>query len=441
MNKNKNILIITYYFPPAGGPGVQRVLKFIKYLPEYGWNPVVITVKNGDFPAKDPSLFSDVPDDVPVYRVPAAEPYTFYRKLTGKKEDEEIPVGVLAKEGDPSLLNKMAKWIRANIFIPDARIGWILPVYKKAVELIDKYDIQAVFSSSPPHSLQLSAKFIKNKFNIPWICDLRDPWTEIYYYQHLNRLNISNRLDKKLEKSVLKSADSVSTVSPQLIEQFKSVSNRNNFIFIPNGYDSTDMKTVDAGKSSNFFTLSYIGNFKSNQNISALWIVINELIQNNQSFAKYFRLKLTGKIHPDVLESIEEYELAPYLITEDYVPHSVATQRMQESSVLLFPIPQAPDNHGILTGKIFEYLASGTPLLSIGPPQGDAAEIIAEVEGGPMFDYDNKKGIKSYIKKLFQYWRNDSLSFYSPDPDKINKYNRQELTKKLSDHLNMLTKE
>ena len=437
---SRNILIITYYFPPAGGPGVQRVLKFIKYLPEFGWNPVVITVKNGDFPATDPSLFEDVPDNVPVYRIPALEPYKLYRKLTGKDAQETIPVGVLSREKQNSPLEKLSKWIRANLFIPDARIGWIFPVYRRATHLIRKHNIDAILSSSPPHSLQLSAKMLAKKFKLPWIADLRDPWTEIYYYQHLKRFPISNQLDIKMEKSVLKNADSVTTVSPQLIKQFKSKAT-GSYFFIPNGFDETDINTTDAIEKDGLFTLSYIGNFKSNQNIKELWKALSEIVQGNQDFAQNFKLKLTGKIHPDIMESLNIFGLDEHLSTEDYVPHSVAVTRMKMASLLLFPIPQAADNKGILTGKIFEYLASGSPLLSIGPPDGDAAKIIKEVDGGPMFDYNEKEGIKKYILKCFRKWQKNSLEKLCPNPDKVKTYNRRELTRQLAQQLNNLVQE
>ena len=437
---SRNILIITYYFPPAGGPGVQRILKFIKYLPEFGWNPVVITVKNGDFPATDPSLFEDVPDNVPIYRIPALEPYKLYRKLTGKDDQETIPVGVLSREKQSSPLEKLSKWIRANLFIPDARIGWILPVYRRATHLIRKHNIDAILSSSPPHSLQMASNLLAKKFKLPWIADLRDPWTEIYYYQHLNRFPISRILDEKMEKSVLDSADSVTTVSPQLIKQFQNKA-YNSYLFIPNGYDTTDIDSQTQIKSSEHFTLSYIGNFKSSQNITSLWAALQDLIKENQNFAEHFQIKLTGKIHPDILESTKILALDKYLQTEDYVPHSVAVKRMQQASMLLFPIPKAANNKGILTGKIFEYLASGTPLLSIGPPDGDAAKIIREVKGGPMFDYSDREGLKKYIIKGFQNWQKGSMIELCPDPDKVKKYNRRELTRQLAQQLNKLFQE
>jgi hypothetical protein len=437
-SKLKNILILTYYFPPAGGPGVQRVLKFIKYLPEYGWNPIVVTVKDGDFPAHDPSLFSDIPEQIQVFRVPAVEPYQLYRKLTGKDKAEKIPVGILARDATSSLKDKIAKWIRANFFIPDARIGWIFPVYKQASRIIKKYDIDAILSSSPPHSVQITANLLNMKFNLPWICDLRDPWTEIYYYQHIKRLFLSNLMDKKLEEYVLHSADKIVTVSPQLVNQFKAIARHTEYLFIPNGYDVSDFNAIKDITNNRLFTLSYIGNFKANQNIKSLWSAIRELLNEDPDFARSFQLYITGKIHPDILEALQKAGLEQHLKKEDYVPHSIAVKRMQESSVLLFPIPKAPDNQGILTGKIFEYLASNTPLLSIGPPEGDAADIIRQLEGGPMFNYSDKVEIKEYIKKLFDGWKSNCLNSFSPNHKKVRKYNRKELTGKLAANINKL---
>jgi hypothetical protein len=276
------------------------------------------------------------------------------------------------------------------------------------------------------------------KFNLPWICDLRDPWTEIYYYQHIKRLFLSNLMDKKLEKYVLHSADKIVTVSPQLVNQFKAIANNTEYLFIPNGYDVSDFNAIKDITNNRLFTLSYIGNFKANQNIKSLWSAIRELLNEDPDFARSFQLNLTGKIHPDILEALQKTGLEQHLKKEDYVPHSIAVKRMQKSSVLLFPIPKAPDNQGILTGKIFEYLASNTPLLSIGPPEGDAADIIRQVEGGPMFNYSDKVEIKKYIKKLFDGWKSNSLDSFSPNSKKVRKYNRKELAGKLAANINKL---
>jgi len=436
-----NLLIITYYFPPAGGPGVQRILKFIKYLPDFGWNPVVITVRNGDFPALDPSLNADIPAQTPIYRVTAYEPYALYRKITGKNSTAHIPVGVLAKQTNDTLAEKLSKWIRANLFIPDARIGWILPVYRQATKIIIKHDIKAVLSSSPPHSLQLAAKLIAHKSKLPWICDLRDPWTGIYYYQHLKRLKHALLLDKKLERSVLQSADIITTVSPALVKHFKKIAKQNNCLLLPNGYDPADMNVSAQKSSEKNFTLSYIGNLKANQNIVTLWRVIRELIAEKRIFSENIQLKLIGKVHPEVRQAIMEQGLEKYLKIEGYVPHNEAIRQMKTASVLLYIIPQAPDNKGILTGKFFEYLASGPPLFAIGPPDGDAARILARVNGGIVLDYDMQEAMKTLLLQLFQAWQTNSLPKFSPDQSKISQFNRSVLTHKLAQQLDQLVQD
>ena len=237
-DNTNNVLFISYYFPPAGGPGVQRVLKFVKYLPEFGWNPVVLTVKNGDYPAYDESLVSEIPDTVPVYKVPAIEPHALYKKFTKKNVDEKIPVGLLSKSEGAGFKEKFARWVRANIFIPDARVACNFPMIRAGNEIIGKHKIRAIFCSTPPHSLQLSAMYLSKKWNIPWIADFRDPWTDIFYYQNIDRMHISRAIDKILERRVLNISNSVVTVSKSIKENLHRNSEQNNIQVLYNGYDA-----------------------------------------------------------------------------------------------------------------------------------------------------------------------------------------------------------
>ncbi len=232
----KKVLVITYYWPPAGGPGVQRILKFVKYLPQYGWQPVVLTVEKGDYPALDPSMLDEVPRECKVVHIPILEPHALYRRLTGKKPETNIPVAVLAQNKNLSGPERIMNWLRANVFLPDARVGWYFSASKRAIELIRSEKIDALLVTSPPHSLQLIGKRVREKTGIPFIADYRDPWTDIHYYQNMDRLSVSQNFDKRLETKALNAADRVVTVSPQLARKFGEITTKPVKVIF-NGYD------------------------------------------------------------------------------------------------------------------------------------------------------------------------------------------------------------
>ncbi|HID40413.1 MAG TPA: glycosyl transferase family 1 [Calditrichaeota bacterium] len=430
----KKVLVITYYWPPAGGPGVQRVLKFVKYLPDFSWRPVILTVENGDYPAIDYSLGSEIPSDVAVYKIPIWEPYNLYRKLLGKRKSQAIPVAVLSQKQNLSVKAKLLHWLRANVFIPDARIGWYFAAVREASRIIEKEKIDCVLVSSPPHSLQLIGLKLKSKFNLPLISDLRDPWTDIHYYSDVNRLGISQRIDTWLEKKTLTRADLVTTVSPAMHRLFKAKAEKVNCRVVYNGYDQSDFNaTVE--RSSEAFILAYVGNFKANQNSDTLWATLAELLKENREFAGHFRLEFTGKLSDDTLHSLRDYGLWDKVIFNDYLPHNEAVIKMKQASALLFIIPMAESNQGILTGKLFDYLAAGTPLLSIGPSSGDAAQLLSETSAGPMLSYEDKSAIKQRILSLFEAWQEKKLEQFCPNKQAVTKYERSKITHDLANLL------
>ena len=222
----KKVLLITYYWPPAGGPGVQRVLKFAKYLPQFDWQPIVLTVENGDYPALDPSMEEEVTEDIKVFKIPIWEPHSLYKKIMRQDPQQAIPVAVLSQKKNKSLKSKFLYWIRANIFIPDARIGWYFNVIKEAKKIVREESVDMLYVSSPPHSLQLFGLQLKKKLGIPLISDFRDPWMDIHFYHELKRMRITTAIDTRLEKKVLNQSDLVFTVSPALKRLLDSKSSK-----------------------------------------------------------------------------------------------------------------------------------------------------------------------------------------------------------------------
>ncbi len=426
-----NLLIITYYWPPAGGPGVQRILKFVKYLPEFGIKPYVLTVGNGDYPAIDKTLVDDVPKDIVIKRMKGWEPYNLFRKLTGRKKDEKIPVGILIQE-NPSFIKKIFNWIRLNLFIPDGRLFLVIPFIRTARKMIRDYDIDCIISTGPPHSMHLPAFWICKRDSIYWIADFRDPWTQIFYYDSQPRTMLAKRFDQWLEKRVLCRANNIITVSPQIARKLSAISGKSNVETIFNGYDQEDFKEKLTYITKEKFRITYVGNFLANQNIEELWDAISYLINNNKKFASDLEIMTVGNIHNEVIDTIDEKGLSTYLNKINYVPHREAVELMQNASSLLFIIPKVKDNKGIITGKLFDYLAASTPIIGIGPPDSDAANILKNARAGEMINPNDEFGIKKRFEELYYLWESSRLQEAIPNKANIKKFERKELTQRLA---------
>lgn len=423
----KKVLIITYYWPPSGGAGVQRWLKFVKYLPEFNIKPYVITVdpQQASYAQVDESLLHEIPKGIEIFFTKTFEPYNLYKSVSGKKE---IPYGGFVNEKKPGMLQKLSRFVRSNLFIPDPRKGWNKYAYLKAKEIIEKEKIETVITTSPPHSSQLIGLKLKKNLNIKWIADLRDPWTDIYYYKDLYHSPVSAAIDKFLERKVLKRADNVITVSPSLKSIFENKVRKQNsakFIVIPNGFD-TDDYNYTLKNSNEFFTITYTGTITSDYSISIFLMAIKTLLANGKNKLK---IRFIGKQSNSLIESVKSAELENYFEFIGYVEHSRSIFELQKSDALLLIIPNVKDNEGILTGKLFEYIGSGKPVIGIGPAKGDAAKIILESKAGNMFDYDDYSNLTDFIEKLYNNWNSNN---FSNDIIINDSYSRKSLTGSLN---------
>ena len=419
------VLIITYYWPPSGGAGVQRWLKFSKYLPEYGWEPIILTVdpKKASYPQLDESLVEDVSSKLKVYRTSTFEIYSFYKKLSKNKE---IPYGGFSNQSNPSLMQKLSRFIRGNFFIPDPRKGWNKYAVKKAGALIKKYKISTVVTTSPPHSTQLIGFNLKRSLNINWIADLRDPWTDIFYYHELKHSKIAASIDRKLELKVLKNADKIITISDGLKRTFQQKLSENKKIeVVHNGFDEKDFNTFIKKNRAGQFILTYTGTITEKYDISGLL----EAIRNVQDkTANTCLLRFVGNVSENVKSKIREILGNENVKFVGYTPHKQSIAYLQSSDLLLLVIPNTIDNKGIVTGKIFEYLAVKKPIICIGPKDGDASKIIKECSSGETFSHNDILGISNY---LLARMNKEAISYaFSSD-----RYSRKNLTKKLSDIL------
>ncbi len=422
----KKILIITYYWPPSGGAGVQRWLKFTKYLPEFGVQPIVLTVDpaQASYAQIDESLEQEVADSTEVHRTGTFELYDLYKWLTGKKE---IPYGGFANESSESLLQRVAKMVRGNFFIPDPRKGWNRYAYRKAVELIRLHNIDTVVTTSPPHSTQLIGLKLKKQLGIHWIADLRDPWTDIYYYSELYHSSLARRADRKLELKVLRHADQLITVSRDVKRIFAEKlqpGDEAKIAVIPNGYDEEDFRQEvksEAGK----FVITYTGTISAKYDLDGFLAALRGLPEEQQHS---ILLRFVGKVLPSIVEKIRQTVPGIELELVGYVDHRRSVGYLLQSSMQLLIIPKVENNKGIVTGKFFEYLASGKPVLAIGPVGGDLDDLIRETGCGRLFGFGDVEGIQRMLNHCMDH-------LFQVNGNKRNQYSRKELTEKLVQEL------
>jgi glycosyltransferase involved in cell wall biosynthesis len=424
----KKVLLITYYWPPAGGPGVQRVLKSAKYLPEFGWKPVILTVENGDYPAIDQSLLADIPPNISIYKTRSWEPFRFYRKLSRVKDDTGIPTFILNPHQDEKATARLTRWLRANLFIPDARVGWVSSARRLGLKLIKTERIDLIWSSSPPHSLQLIAQYLAHHTGAKWIAYLRDHWTEAFWQRELPTSLPARLIHSHLEQQVLKSATAITTVSSGLQQLFKQKTLQPCYI-IPNGYDPEDFTGLPPRSKNDCFTIVYTGNLGKDQSLLPL---INALQKLPERYYSKIALKFFGDLHPQIKSELQKLPLKIELQLESYQNHKRTIKTIHQADILLLIIPNTPDNQGIVTGKLFEYLATGNPILAIGPINGNAAQIIRETSTGEIFDYatDLCPALQNAIDKRE---KNNKLN---PITSAISGYSRRNLTEKLVDVFN-----
>jgi hypothetical protein len=431
MNKHK-VLIIAYYWPPAGGAGVQRWLKFVKYLRDFGWEPIVYTAENGEVPVLDNTLQKDVPAGVTVLKQPILEPYSLYKKFVGQKKDEKINAGFLSESKKNPALEKISVFIRGNLFIPDARMLWINPSIRFLTDYLKENPVDAIVSTGPPHSMHLIAMGLKKALNLPWLADFRDPWTNIDYYDQLMLTSWANRKHRKLEKQVIDTCDGLLVISEGMRKEFLGLGAKNPIV-LTNGYDAEDFNTsfIPSGK----FTLSHIGSMNKDRNSPMLWDVLEELCNEEQAFKADFLLQLVGKNDVEVSQRLGSSTIPVSFVA--YLPHQEVVKYTAQSELLLLPLNNTPNARDILTGKLFEYLAAARPILCIGPTDGDCAKILAETGNGTTIDFKDKPGLKKAIWNFYLAYKANQLKVEGRG---VSRYSRKSLTESLAKNLTSIIK-
>jgi hypothetical protein len=422
--EQKKLLIITYYWPPAGGPGVQRWLKFVKYLPDFNIQPIVYIPENPTYPIVDTGLESEVSDKAIILKNKIFEPYGL-ASFFGKSKTKKISSGIIPSRKKQSLAERILLWIRGNIFIPDARVFWVKPSVNYLKKYIQENNIDTIVTSGPPHSLHLIGLQLKKELNIKWFADFRDPWTTIGYQKALKLSAYANKKHKTLEKLVLTSADTIIVTSKTTRQEFQAITSKPIEV-ITNGYDIEKKVSIVLDEK---FTLAHIGSFLSERNPRILWQALKELVSDNTDFKNDFRLKLIGATSQEVLDTISEFKLNDYVQNLGYVSHQEAVAHQRKSQVLLLIEIDSKDTQSIIPGKLFEYMVSERPVLAIGPKDSDFAEIIRETNTGVFFRYDEKEKLKNQLLDYYLEFKTKKLNI---TPVGLQKYSRLKLTEHLA---------
>ena len=420
----EKVLIITYYWPPAGGPGVQRWLKFVKYFRDFGIEPVVYVPENPHYPLIDESLKAEIPRNLEIIRKPIFEPYSL-ASIFSKKDTNKISSGLIPDESKQGLLQKAMLYIRGNYFVPDARKFWIKPSVEFLLEYLEDHRIKTIITTGPPHSLHLIGLGLKEELDIRWIADFRDPWTSIGYHDQLKLTEKTKEIHKDLEKRVLHHADQIITTSFTTKREFKEITTTP-ITVITNGYD---VLKIDKPALDENFSLSHIGSLLAGRNPQHLWEALAELVSEDESFAANFKLKLTGAVGEGVLNSIKRAGLEANLELNGYVSHKEAVRLQHSSQMLLLIEIDSEETRGIIPGKLFEYMVTQRPILAVGPENADIQKIITETNSGKFFRYSEKQEIKDYVLSSYRTYKEGKLITF---PIGLQKYSRKALTGELA---------
>ena len=434
----KKVLIVSYYFPPSGGPGVQRVLKFVKYLPAFGWQPVVLTVENGDFPARDESLLAEIPEAVKVYRTRIFEPYSLYRKLTGKAPNAPVDVeNIPGSSGKRSVAESAASFIRSTFFIPDARIGWYPYATSEGLEIIRREGIQALYSSSPPYTTAVIARRLHQATKVPWIAGFRDPWTGFLSTPH--RWFFPAAVDRYLEHSVLRDATVIEAAWRGILKDFTKKYPEidcTKLFYLPNGFDSEDYPAIDTPRNERF-TLTYTGSLYGKRNPQTLLTAVEQLVRERSVDPEKILIQLIGRQGSEVREMVERSTINASVRLVPYLPHGESIRELLRSDALLLIVDEADGSDEIVPGKVFEYLGARRPIITLAPP-GAVSALITETRSGLVAHNRDIPGIKAAFLETY-----NAFQYHKPaaaqNEGAVRKYERREITRHLAALLNAAT--
>jgi hypothetical protein len=422
----RKVLVITYYWPPAGGPGVQRWLKFVKYLKDFDIEPVVYIPEDPQYPFLDDTFVKDIPKDITIYKNRIFEPYRLASIFSSKKT-KQISSGIIQSKNQ-SFIEKVLLWIRGNFFIPDARKFWVKPSVTYLQGVLERENIDTIITTGPPHSVHLIGYYLKESRGLKWIADFRDPWTAIGYHKKLKLTTNAQRKHKKLESMVLQHADKIVVTSKTTQREFQHITDQP-IAVITNGFDGERTNNTELDKK---FTISHIGSMLSGRNPNNLWRILSELMKENVAFKNALQLQFIGVVSDDILQSLTDLGLGDVYEVLGYVSHEKALHYQETSQILLLVEIDSHETKGIIPGKLFEYMSAKRPILGVGPQNWEVGDIVSETKSGAIFEHSEYISLKNVLLNWFERYQKGQLSVSSKG---IDQYSRRELTRKLAKYI------
>ncbi len=434
----KKVLIVTYYFPPSGGPGVQRVLKFVKYLPEFGWQPVVLTVQDGDYPARDESLLAEIPQHAIVYRTKIFEPYRLYRKLTGKAANTPVDVENIPQGGKKkSLTESLAEFVRSTFFIPDARIGWYPYAVPQGLKIIKEQNIEAIYSSSPPYTTSVIARKLHRATRIPWVAGFRDPWTG--FLSTPDRWFIPRAIDERLERAVFNDANAIEAAWRGILKDVTGKVpgiDQKKLVYHPNGFDREDYPTLKLKKNKRF-TVTYTGSMYGKRNPRTFLQAVEGLVSDGKVDPRKIHLKFIGRFGSEVREMLARSSIHDSIEVFSYLPHSESVEALLRSDALLLIVDEADGSDEIVPGKVFEYIGAQRPIIGLAP-EGAIAGLMRETRSGLVAANQDIPAIQAAFIECYANFLYHKPNF-EQDREAVKQYDRREITRQLAALLDALS--
>lgn len=422
----KKILIVTYYWLPYSETGTYRVSRIVKYLKRMGWDPIILTPNKSATRHKYKN-HEEVFRNLKVYHTKIFEPSFFFKSNVNTSKNMANASFFLS--GDLTLKQRIIRWIRVNLFIPDAKMYWKGFAVRKGKYVIKKEKPDIIFSTAPPPTTHLVARKLAKWSQLPWFADFRDPWTHIFYYENLRVNPVSRWINNALERRVLKDADKVITVSDHF---FPNIDLGKKNVLIENGFDPDDVEGLnEETKTRNEkFTIRYIGTLKTNQFFKNFFEILKE-IGTRAEYKGTIKFETAGYIDSSIKEYMENELKGIDVHIQGYIDHPEALKQMAQADLLILAIGRGQKSKNVISTKIFEYLMVGRPILAFGHLDGSAHKVLCETKGGKMFDYDAYDQVRQFFLEKYHHWKENQF-FHSPDENKIKQYSFEVLTQKLS---------
>lgn len=429
----KKVLIITYHWPPSGGITVLRCLKFVKYLRDFGWEPVVFTAENASYQFLDFTNEKDIPEGLEIHKVPIFEPINLFKKLSGRKKNQPLQNITSNSAKKKTIVDTLGMWVRGNFFIPDARYRWIKPSVKYLENYLQNNKIDAILTDGPPHTNTVIGLKLAQKFMIPWLADFQDPWTQVDYYDKLYIGKRADRKHKALEQAVFKTAKKITIASPTWKKDLESIGAKNVDV-IYYGFDEPEFEHFQAKESTDFIFF-HGGLLGEDRNPISFLNALKQLLIEHPAIRSNVRIKLAGEVDHAVRESIRMNDLDGLTEYMGMIPRQQVLEEYAEASMLLLPINKAANAKGRIPGKLFEMLRTGKPILVFGPNDGDVKQIVEEKQLGKSFDYSEELFIYAYLKKALIH---NEIGNFNPSQH-VSEYSNKAITQKIAGYLDEIT--